>query len=412
MESKPANKFTPLKSLYYEWEVEMNEIKRIRFADSVDATYSDAYGVEIPMIFEEKYYGVNDTFMVDESHQMFIVVGEPIRKADNYWEYAVRLMDSDSSARVQIEACQKGMTTRWIGNVKPELHETGNVKYTSNYEKMRGWIGELRCDITCSDRYLALEDNFINVSKETDNGNRSNYLFKMPGVKKLLFDNFMEARNNSMIWQKSTMDENGRCLVQDRENRDLIAGDGIIPQINRYASKYNYSKISMNVLTEAMSAMALKADSPTGNTWAFVVNMRLYNDMQKELATFMRQNHVEQQYLYSNYEKKGIKVGSTYSAYEYGGNILVFHVDNALTQEYPNKGYGILTDLTTDKANGQAAIQAFTLKDRAFTENTIDGVGTKSGAVATAVAGAHYVVSGYVGVGVMCPYRSYILMQN
>jgi hypothetical protein len=27
-------------------------------------------------------------------------------------------------------------------NVQPELSETGNVKYQSNYEKLRGWIGE------------------------------------------------------------------------------------------------------------------------------------------------------------------------------------------------------------------------------------------------------------------------------
>lgn len=343
---------------------------------------------------------------------MCIVIGAPIRKADDYFEYTVRLMDGDASAVLDLTACQQGMTTRWIGNVKPELHESGSVKYTSNYEKMRGYIGEQRVDIDASSRYLALEDNFIKVSQEKDGGNRTSYLFKMPGMKKVLLDNFMEARNNTMMWQKTTMDAQGRCLVHDRQGRDLVAGDGIIPQIERYASKYNYSKISMNVLSEAMAAMSLKADSPTGNVWAFVVNMRLYNDMQKELATFMRENKVDQQYLYSKYEKDTIKIGATYSAYEWAGNTLVFHVDNALTQEYPNQGYGILVDLTTDKASGEAAINAFTLRDKAFVENTLTGVGIKSGDVATSVAGIKYILSGYIGVGVMCPYRSYILLQN
>lgn len=74
---------------------------------------------------------------------------------------------------------------------------------------MRGWIGELRCDIDASARYLAMEDAFVKVTKEDVGGNK-NYLFKMPGMKKVLLDNFYEARNNSLMWQKTTMDENGK----------------------------------------------------------------------------------------------------------------------------------------------------------------------------------------------------------
>lgn len=269
---------------------------------------------------------------------------------------------------------------------------------------------EIRCDITASSRYLALEDNFVKVSQEKSNGSKA-YYFKMPGMDKVLLDNYMAARNNSMLWQKSTMDANGKCLIQDREKRDLVAGDGIIPQINKYASKYNYAKLSLNVITEAMQAMSLKAENPTGNTWAFTVNMPLYHQIQRELAIFMRENKVDQQYLYSKIEGKDIKVGATYGAYEFAGNTFVLHVDDALTQEY-KKGYGIFTDLTTDKASGLAPINAFTLKGKTFIQNTIDGVGTKSGPVATPVAGMKKVISGYWGVGVMVPYRSYIIMEN
>ena len=144
--------------------------------------------------------------------------------------------------------------------------ETGCVKYTSNYNKFRGWIGELRCDLEYSARYLAMEDNFVKVSQEKDNGSRSSYLFKMPGRKKLLQDSFMEAKNNMAMWAKSTMDENGRCKLQDRQGRDLICGDGLMNQYFRYASKYNYAKLSMNVMSEAMSALAQKSENPTGNT--------------------------------------------------------------------------------------------------------------------------------------------------
>jgi hypothetical protein len=401
------DKFKPINYLMFEWECEMNEIKRIPFALTVEV---DAAGIEIPMYFKEKYYEVNDTFMVDESHQVCIVVASPIMKAHDLWEYHVRLMDSDIAARLDLDACQAGMTTRWLGNVQPELSETGNVKYQSNYEKLRGWIGEIRCDITASSRYLALEDNFVRVAQEKGNGSKA-YYFKMPGMDKVLLDNYMAARNNGMMWQKSTMDANGKCLIQDRQKRDLVAGDGIVPQITKYASKYNYSRFSLNVLTEAMQAMSLKAENPVGNVWAFTVNMPLYHQFQREAPAFLRDNKVDQQYLYSKIEGKNIKIGATYSAYEFAGNTIILHVDDALTQEY-KQGFGILTDLTTDKASGLSPINAFTLKGKSFGQNVINGVATKAGEVSTPVEGMKKVVWGYWGVGVMVPYRSYVIMQN
>ena len=409
--SKSESKYQKLNSLMFEWEVEVNQIKRIPFAASVPTAFAHAPGVEIPMAFPERYYEVNDTFMIDESHQLCIVIDGPIRKADDFWEYSVRLVDADYSAELDVTACQAGMLTRWIGNIQPELHEIGFTKYTSNYEKMRGWIGELRCDIDASARYLALEDAFVKVTKEDVGGNK-NYLFKMPGMKKVLLDNFYEARNNSLMWQKTTMDENGKCTLHDRQGRELIAGDGLIAQINRYASKYNYTKLSTNVLTEAMTDLMEKCEESTGNTWTFVVNDILFRDLQRVCAIFLNEHKVQQQFMYSQFEQKKIKVGATYGAFEWAGNTIIFRVDRALSNEYPTKGYGILVDFTSDKTSGLAPVQLFTLKDKAFTENHLSGVGVKSGEVATAVAGEKYIVSGYAGIGCLNPYRSYVLIQN
>ena len=95
--------------------MEVNQIKRIPFAASVPKTFENAHGVEIPMAFTERYYEVNDTFMIDNSHQLCIVIDGPIRRADSFWEYSVRLVDADYSASLDTVACQAGCTTRWIG---------------------------------------------------------------------------------------------------------------------------------------------------------------------------------------------------------------------------------------------------------------------------------------------------------
>lgn len=119
-EEKTKNKFQNIDSMAFDWELEMNEIKRIPFALSVEFS---APGIEIPVYFREKYYEVNDTFMVDESHQVCVVIGSPVMKAHDLWEYTIRLMDNDISAQLDVDACQEGMTTRWLGNIQPELHK-------------------------------------------------------------------------------------------------------------------------------------------------------------------------------------------------------------------------------------------------------------------------------------------------
>lgn len=190
---------------------------------------------------------------------------------------------------------------------------------------MTGWIQEIRNDIDASARYLALEDTFVKVSKEDPNGNK-NYLFKMPGIKKVLLDNFMEARNNSLMWQKTTMDSNGKCTLHDRTGRELIAGDGIMPQFNRYASKFNYAKLSTNVLTQAMTDLAEKCEESTGNNFIFVCNDVLFRDLQNTCAVFMAQHKADQQYLYSNFEQKQVKIGATYGAFEFAGKLVLLAI--------------------------------------------------------------------------------------
>lgn len=410
-EKSNSNKFQKINSLMFEWEVETNLIERIPFACDVNAAFASAHGVEIPMCFTRRYYEVNDTFMIDGSKQICIVIDGPVRKADDFWEYSVRLVDADYNAELDLDSCKAGMLTRWIGNIQPELHEIGFTKYTSNYEKMRGWIQEIRCQIDASSRYLALEDQFVKVTKEDVGGNK-NYLFKMPGMKKVLMDNFMDARNNGMMWNKTTMDANGKCTLHDRQGRDLICGDGLIAQINRYASKYVYNKLSTNVLVEAMTDLAQKCEDSIGNKFVFAVNDILWRDLQKTCGRFIAENSTDGNFLYSNFEQKMIKIGATYKAFEFGGNVVVFHVDRALSNEYTDKGYGIMVDLTSDKASGLAPVQMFTLKDKAFIDNTLTGVGVRSGAVASPVAGEMYAVTGYAGIACLNPYRSYVLIQG
>ena len=105
----------------FEWEVSTNDIKRIEFADV--PVEDGAHGSEITMAFKERYYEKYDIFQIDATGQQCFVVARPVRVSDNYWKVIVRLVDNDYSSVLDKSGCQLGMTTRFLSNAMPEMHE-------------------------------------------------------------------------------------------------------------------------------------------------------------------------------------------------------------------------------------------------------------------------------------------------
>ena len=89
------------------------------------------------------------------------------------------------------------------------------TKYQSNIEKHRNWITEHRVDISYSSRYAAMEDTFVKIANGEGGGDYKEVIFKMPKIEQVLLNSFMEARNNSLLFAKTTMDENGKCTVSE-----------------------------------------------------------------------------------------------------------------------------------------------------------------------------------------------------
>lgn len=144
-DTKKSNGFQSVDSTYFEWQIEVNYIKRIPFA--AEPVGNGANGSEIEMLFPENFYQLHEIFKIEESGQQCFVVSPPVRKADNLWSVMVRLMDEDYGSILDADACQVGMTTKFIGNAKPELHDIGFVKYQSNTELMRNYMSTIRVRI-------------------------------------------------------------------------------------------------------------------------------------------------------------------------------------------------------------------------------------------------------------------------
>jgi hypothetical protein len=411
---KSVNKFQPINSLAIDWEIEVDFLKEIEFAAVPVGT--GAAGSSITMYFKEGYYQLYDTFKINGSRQQCIVKATPVRKADNFWEYVVQLIDADFSSILDSSACQVGMKTRFLSNIMPEYHEVGFTKYQSNVEKHRQWITEHRNDISLSARYAQMEDQFIKVTSE-----KEEQIFKLNKAEKDLLDNFQVVKNNHLLQGKTTMDSNGKCTVLTEDGRPLIAGDGIIPQIERFASKYKFAKLNIAVINTMLEQMAQKAVNPTGNTFTIMVNDRLWGQTNSTLASWLKDWGSTPTMLYSKATNSAVKadnalkVGATFVSYEIAGNTVVFMVDRALSKEYPSKAYGICLDLTPDATINQPAVAAFTIKGAEFISSKFPGVGgvdgITSGIVSSPVAGSKLIVAGYSGIVVFAPYKAFVIEE-
>ena len=416
---KTANKFQPINSLMIEWEIDVEFVKRVEFAAAPVGNGSG--GSDITMYFKERYYEKYDTFKIDNSRQQCIVKLTPERKADEFWEYTVQLIDSDFSSILDVNACQLGMTTRFLSNIMPEYHEFGFTKYQSNIEKHRNWITEHRNDISYSSRFASMEDQFIKIAQGEGTGEMKEKLFKLNKMEKDLFNNFQTVKNNHLLWGKTTMDKNGKSTVLTEDGRPLIAGDGLIPQIERFASKYKFAKLNINVINTVLDQMNQKAANATGNHYTFVVNDRLWGMINTTLGDWLKLWGSVPTLLYSKASQSmmkadnPVKVGATFTTYEIAGNTVTFMVDRALSKEYDRKAYGICLDMSPDISTNQPAIAAHTLKGAEFVTSKYPGVGgvdgVTSGVVSSPIAGSKLIVAGYSGITAFAPYRSFILEE-
>lgn len=66
------------------------------------------------------------------------------------------------------------------------------------------------------------------------------------------------------------MDKNLRPTITDPETgRGIYIGDGVIPQVEAFASKYVYNnKLTISMFNRILSEMADKAQELTGNHFA------------------------------------------------------------------------------------------------------------------------------------------------
>ena len=213
------------------------------------------------------------------------------------------------------------------------------------------------------------------------------------------------------------MDKDGKpTLFEPETGREIITSEGAIPQIERFATKFVFNKLSVAWLKKALNVLVAKSEKKLGNKYAVICNTLLWDDVQQCIDLFLKDRHTDGDFLWSKGSNGYVAAGATYDTYTYGGNTIGFKLDASLDVEFPDRKYGLMIDLTPDTKTGKSALAQFTFKNGEFIQNKILGVGGENGLtggpVSSPVAATKLTAFGYAGIAVFNPYKSVILMSN
>lgn len=67
-----------------------------------------------------------------------------------------------------------------------------------------------------------MEDQFIKIAEGDGAGVLNEKIFKLNKMEKDLLDNFQMVKNNGLLWQKTTMDKNGKSTVLTEDGRPKL----------------------------------------------------------------------------------------------------------------------------------------------------------------------------------------------
>lgn len=154
----------------------------------------------------------------------------------------------------------------------------------------------------------------------------------------------------------------------------IITSDGAIAQVERFATKFVFSKLNVKFFKKALQTMVARSEKPTGNQYMFLVNTPMWDEIQDTLGDWIRDWKTTGTFVFSKAANGYVDLGATYQSYEFGGNTVSFKVDRSLDIEFPTRKYGLMLDLTSDAGTGKPALAYFTFKGGDFIHNTVLGV--------------------------------------
>lgn len=404
MEEQGYTKLKDIDTVSFTWDVEVSQVPTVRISRATTATGSS--GLPFDIYTQKRYFAKYDVAAL-ENTQLLYFLSEGERVTDGF-KYSVQTM---TGTAIDTTYTAKNKTLRYVYNAHPEFSEYGTTKHHYNTERHINYMTKIRADQDYSGDFRAMQDLFFmtdaDIKKATQHRGGAFKIFKLSSIEQQVLDHFLVSANGALLFGRSTIDEStGRPRVQVDGTKNIIAGDGIIPQFERYAYYIDYTEGKLNVkdFQDAIENIADKRGQSQGNHITVICNRRFSRHkadaLQSAINTFAASNNgtwffsrdTADVYGASNAfggDRKKVKkvmpqeiaVGSTFNTYIYEGNTITFVVDESLTNHYRDRGYAIFIDtgIYEDETGQVPAVHLKTLKGRALIKSYITGIGGSDG---------------------------------
>lgn len=401
--SSSGNKWQSINSMCFEWSVNTNFIKTVPLA--ADPIGDGVNGSSIKLIFSERYYEQYDTFYTINTQQNFFVLQEPVKGVGNTYEYLVKFIDDTTTRVIDPALIHEGTETYWTGNAHPEVSSNGYTKYQSSIEKHRQWLHIIRNDISASSMYSANEDSFLKIYGKQNGKEPIDTFYKLTSQDQQLLDSFYESKNKALLFDQTTMDANGKCTLFV-DNQPVIIGDGIIAQVEKFATPFYYNKLTIDFLNKVLITLSEKNSDFKSNNYTFICNRAFYNSFQTTIVNTLKDISTSGTFFYSIMNNGGkVDVGTDFDTYSFAGNSITLMLDTSFNYYINDKPYALCMNTMPNMKTGDPSFAQFTLSSYEMIRNKIIGVGNKIEDVSSKLSATTQTITGVTGVGVFIPYR-------
>ena len=440
MEEKGFTKLKDIDTYSFTWDVETSQIPTVRFTRAVSNNGSD----KLPFFvyINERYFSKYDIFALENTQQLY-VLAEPERLSDNEWKYTV--VNAFHNA-IETEYLGENRTARYLYNAHPEFSEYGTNKQHYNTERHINYLTKIRAGQPYSGDFRTTQDLYFTTDQDAQKikeGKPGFKIFKLSTVEQQVLDHFLISANAALLFGRTSVSEStGRPSIQLENMQNVITGDGVIAQYERYAHYIDYTNGQLHVkdFQDAIEYVCERRGQSQGNHITVICNRKFSrhkaNALQNAINTFAASNNGTWFFSRDLSDVYGAKdafggkkmgksklpqevgVGATFNTYIYEGNTVTFIVDEALTNHYQDRGFAIFIDTGIyEDENGQTpAVHLKTLKGRALVKNYITGMGgidgRSNGHVSTASDFSRFEVLGWRGACVRNPYAATIMVET
>lgn len=391
---------------------------------SEDNTFNFEGNADGSITVKEKIFSRGDVFeFVDTGHQ-FRVQQTPETLATDKHEMRCMLLGSRRDRALPSGVNVIGKRVRFImGGVVPEASEYGSYFQLPNrMERHTNFMTRFRVDGSQSGDFAYGESIYLQrIKKNLQNEViGTGDFYRQDAAKKAMMDKLMLSINSGLLFSQGGFDDKLIHMCRELDGREIPIGQGVIPQVRAYGQFMAYnSAITESILQEIINVIVDRRPKKTGNDLVFLVNWRLFQQVNKALDLLTRTRLTTQEsYLKKDNGSSAYIVGITYKGYEFSGNKIFVMEDSTLTDRYPDRGYGICFNTRVQTKDGGEAmnIQQFTIKGFEMFDNELLGVGGRtghsSGPVSSVVHANADVMMAYRGVAVYDPYSTMILEEN